>query len=204
MDLTSVRKAYQRYAPIYDRVFGPALNAGRLRTVRAVNRLPAARLLEVGVGTGLSLPHYRRDHRVVGVDISREMLAVAKQRVERDRLNNAEILEMDAESLAFADGAFDVVVAMYVVSVVPHPRRCLDEIMRVCRPGGTIFICNHFLSPRKAGIARSIAPLGRWLGWRPEFTLHQLLGDSRLEVINQRPVPPLGLFTIIECRNPAA
>lgn len=201
MDLASVRRAYQRYAPVYDRVFGPALNAGRIHTVRAVNRLPPAMVLEVGVGTGLSLPRYRRDNRIVGVDISREMLGVARQRVARDGLDNVDILEMDAERLAFRDGVFDIVVAMYVMSVVPDPRRCLDEIIRVCRPGGTIFICNHFLSPNKAGLAKTVAPLGRWLGWRPDFTLSQLLGGSPLQVVHQRPLPPLGLFTLIECRN---
>lgn len=200
MDLASVRRAYQRYAPVYDRVFGPALNAGRIHTVRAVNRLPPATVLEVGVGTGLSLPRYRRDHAVVGIDISSEMLGIARRRLVRERLDNVHIMEMDAERLAFGDHTFDIVVAMYVMSVVPRPRCCLDEIIRVCRPGGTIFICNHFLSPDKARIARTIAPLGRWLGWRPDFTLSQLLGGSPLQVVHRRPLPPFGLFTLIECR----
>ncbi|MBY0430580.1 MAG: class I SAM-dependent methyltransferase [Rhodospirillales bacterium] len=204
MDLKSVLRAYRRYAPIYDLMFGPVMKIGRLRTVEAVNRLGKARILEVGVGTGLSLPHYRKDMTVVGIDVSSEMLNVAHKRVAERKLTNIESLrEMDAEKLEFEDASFDVVVAMYVMSVVPNPARCLAEMQRVCKPSGTVMICNHFLAedePR-GRIEKMMAPMGRWLGWRPDFAIDKLLDESALQVISNSPVPPFKLFNVVECRN---
>ncbi|MEO5374797.1 MAG: class I SAM-dependent methyltransferase [Alphaproteobacteria bacterium] len=204
MDLVSVRRAYRRYAPVYDILFGPAMNMGRIATVHEVNRLAPRRVLEVGVGTGLALPRYRRDCAVTGIDVSREMLALARRRVERRRLTHVEqILEMDAQSLAFPDAHFDVVVAMFVMSVVPDPVRCLAEMRRVCRADGAILICNHFFAPERsaAWITRSISPFARSLGWRPDFTLDTLLDDGLLTVVSRQPVPPFGLFSLLECRK---
>ncbi len=204
MDLESVRRAYRRYAPVYDVVFGPVMNYGRTRSVRAINQLKPERLLEVGVGTGLSLPHYDRGIRIVGMDVSGDMLNVARERVRQRGLTNVEALhEMDAENLDFEDGSFDTVVAMYVMSVVPNPVRVLSEMRRVCKPGGTIVICNHFHSDtdRNTPIVQMLSPMARWLGWRPDFRLDAILSDSELEVISNQPVPPLGLFNVLHCRN---
>lgn len=205
MDLESVRRAYRRYAPVYDLVFGPVMNYGRTRTVRVVNQLGPRRILEVGVGTGLSLPHYRNDIRIVGIDVSSDMLAVARDRVRQKGLANVEDLrEMDAEALAFPDAEFDTVVAMYVMSVVPNPERCLAEMRRVCKPGGTIVICNHFYAENDHGrpIVQLLSPMARWLGWRPDFKLDTILSsESDLHVISNQSVPPLGLFNVLQCRN---
>lgn len=204
MDLHAVRRAYKRYAPVYDLLFGPVMQIGRLRTVAAVNAMEHRRVLEIGVGTGLSLPHYRPDKRIVGIDVSAEMLKVAHNRIAEQKLTNAGILQMDAEKLAFADGEFDVVVAMYVLSVVPDPARVMAEMQRVCKPGGAILICNHTIPQEKTGASASniIAPFARWLGWRPDFTLDPLLKSSGLDVRSKRSVPPFNLFTVLECRNP--
>lgn len=205
MDLESVRRAYRRYAPIYDIVFGPVMAYGRTRTVRAVNQLGPKRILEVGVGTGLSLPHYRNDIHITGIDVSGDMLAVARERVKQKRLDNVDqLLEMDAETLDFPDGEFDAVVAMYVMSVVPNPSRCLAEMRRVCKPGGDIVICNHFYAESDSGkpIVQLLTPMARWLGWRPDFKLDSILSeDSELTIISNQSVPPLGLFNVLQCRN---
>lgn len=204
MDLESVRRAYRRYAPVYDLVFGPVMNFGRRRTVRVVNQMAPGRILEVGVGTGLSLPHYRPDIDIVGIDVSADMLAVAHERVRQKGMRNVHGLrEMDAENLEFGDGEFDVVVAMYVMSVVPNPARCLAEMRRVCKPGGVIVICNHFYAEDDTGkpLVQLLSPMARWLGWRPDFRLDSLLSDSDLEVISNQSVPPLGLFNVLQCRN---
>jgi phosphatidylethanolamine/phosphatidyl-N-methylethanolamine N-methyltransferase len=126
MHIQAVKAAYRRYAPVYDTLFGPVLQPGRHAVVQALHCRPGERVLEVGVGTGLSLPLYPRDVRVTGIDLSSEMLEKAKRRVARVNLRNVEaLLEMDAESTTFADASFDKVVAMYVVSVVPQPARLL-------------------------------------------------------------------------------
>ncbi|TVR96462.1 MAG: methyltransferase domain-containing protein [Rhodospirillales bacterium] len=202
LDVAAVIAAYRRYAGMYDWVFGPAFRWGRRRSVARINALGCRRVLEVGVGTGLSLPRYRRDIRIVGIDVSRDMLAVAKRRVEEERLTHVDLLaEMDGEQLAFADHAFDAVVAMHVMSVVPDPQRCLAEMQRVCRPGGTILVCNHFAAGSEKWLTRRMEPFAKWLGWRPDFTLTDMLAGSSLGVAANDPVPPFGLFNLVILRN---
>src|SRR5205814_10228432 len=131
----------------YDIFFGPVFHPGRKEAVRIANDRPRQHILEVGVGTGLSLPHFRKDSRVTGIDVSEEMLAKARRRAERLRLSHVEVLRvMDAENLEFPDNSFDAVLALYVASVVPNPARFAAEMRRVCIPGGTIVVVNHFTS----------------------------------------------------------
>ncbi len=202
LDLESVLSAYRRYAPTYDMMFGPIFHQGRIAVARRVNSLDCTTVLEVGVGTGLSLPMYNKDKRITGVDVSPEMLAQARQRVTDEGMRNVVGLhEMDGENLGFADGAFDVVVAAYVMSVVPDPQRCLAEMERVCAPGGTIVVCNHFVNGHGGFVSRRMQPLSRWLGWRPAFELSHLLADSPLRLEDQGPVRPFGLFQMVTLRK---
>jgi phosphatidylethanolamine/phosphatidyl-N-methylethanolamine N-methyltransferase len=208
MDAVSIRAAYRRYAGFYDRVFGTLLASGRHAAVAWLNRRGGLRILEVGVGTGLSLSDYRKDNSVVGIDLSTDMLKVAQERVARENLTHVEgLLEMDAGKLAFADGSFDVVVAMYVMTVVPDPQGTMAELERVCKPGGDIVIVNHFAAPRP-GVRRMVenwlAPLSKKLGWRPDFTLESLLHGSPLAVQSVETVPPFGLFSLLHCRRQGA
>lgn len=203
MDLDAVVKAYRRYAGIYDLVFGPAFQWGRARSVARINALDCTTVLEVGVGTGLSLPRYRPDKRIVGIDVSLEMLAIARRRVANCGLKNVDTLAgMDAEQLGFRDGQFDAVVAMHVMSVVPNPHRCLAEMKRVCKRGGTILICNHFAGKADKWITRRMQPLAKWLGWHPDFALAELLDGASLGIASRHDIPPFGLFKLIELRNP--
>ncbi|BFL64012.1 class I SAM-dependent methyltransferase [Roseomonas mucosa] len=204
MDASSVRDAYRRWAGVYDALFGGVSAFGRKRAVAAVNRLPGARVLEVGVGTGLALPLYRRDLRVTGIDLSREMLEKAAERVASERLPNVDgLLEMDAEAMAFQDGAFDMAVAMFTASVVPNARQLYAEMSRVVRPGGRLLFVNHFAA--EAGprwwVERAMAPLSRVLGWHPDFELSALLDRETAEIEAIEPCPPAGLFTLVQLRN---
>jgi phosphatidylethanolamine/phosphatidyl-N-methylethanolamine N-methyltransferase len=207
LDAASVREAYRRWAGVYDTVFGGVSGFGRRRAVAAVNRLAGPRVLEVGVGTGLALPLYRRDLQVVGIDLSREMLEKAKERVESERLGNVGgLLEMDAERMAFADGSFDIAVAMFTASVVPDAKKLFAEMSRVVRPGGHLLFVNHFAAeggPRW-WIERAMAPLSRRLGWHPDFALRDLLDLESNPVESIEPCPPAGIFTLVQMRNPDA
>ena len=132
------------------------------------------------------------------------MLQVARRLATSKGLGNIDGLhEMDAECLTFPDAHFDVVVAMYVMSVVPDPIKCLAEMRRVCKPGGTIIICNHFYAEQDhhKALVQLLAPMARWIGWRPDFRLDSLLHDAELVVISNQSVPPLGLFNVLQCRN---
>jgi phosphatidylethanolamine/phosphatidyl-N-methylethanolamine N-methyltransferase len=207
LDAASVRDAYRRWAGVYDAVFGGVSAFGRRRAVAAVNRLPGNRVLEVGVGTGLALPRYRTDKRVVGIDLSREMLKKADERVRGEKLAHVEgLLEMDAESMAFCDGAFDIAVAMFTASVVPDAKKLFAEMRRVVRPGGHLLFVNHFAA--EAGprwwVERAMSPLSRVLGWHPDFALTDLLDPATVQIDAIEPCQPGGLFTLVQVRNAPA
>lgn len=204
LDADDVRAAYRRWAGVYDAVFGGVSAIGRRRAVTAVNQLPGNRVLEVGVGTGLALPHYRTDKRITGIDLSAEMLAQARKRVRIQRLGHVEALhEMDAEQTDFADATFDIAVAMFVASVVPHPRQLLTEMRRVVRPGGHILLVNHFAAERgpRWWVERAMAPASRALGWHPDFAMDLLLGPEDRAYAEAAAVPPFGIFTLVRLPN---
>src|SRR5687767_10237962 len=181
MQIEAVKAAYRRYAGIYDALFGPVLQPGRKAVLEALKLRPGDRVLEVGVGTGLSLPLYPASVRVTGIDLSREMLDKARARVARRKLAQVEaLLEMDAEQMSFADASFDKVVAMYVVSVVERPARLLEELHRVCKPDGEIFLVNHVRSdnPIIGAVEKGLARFSDKLGFHPDFELRELLDPS--------------------------
>jgi phosphatidylethanolamine/phosphatidyl-N-methylethanolamine N-methyltransferase len=188
MQIEAVKAAYRRYASVYDALFGPVLQPGRKAVLEALQCRPGERVLEVGVGTGLSLPLYPPYVRVTGVDVSREMLDKARMRVRRRQLANIEGLhEMDAQAMDFPDASFDKIVAMYVVSVVAHPARLLTELHRVCKPNGEIFIVNHVRSSNRVvgAIERGLARFSDQLGFHPDFELHTLVnGSARVEHVS--------------------
>ncbi len=208
LDAQAVRDAYRRWAGVYDSVFGLVSRPGRMRAVAGINALPAERILEVGVGTGLALPHYLPAKRVTGIDLSPEMLAVAERRVREGLAATVDGLhEMDAEAMSFPDASFDAAVAMFVASVVPNPRRMMAEIRRVVRPGGTILLVNHFLAPQpgiRRGIERVVAPFRRALGWHPDFAMETVLSPAEMAAARLTPCPPLGLFTLVTLPRDAA
>jgi len=203
IDNSTVVKAYARWAPVYDLVFGKVFERGRRASIAAAERI-GGRILDVGIGTGISLTDYARSNSIVGVDYSEAMLRKAQERVREHKLGHvAALAVMDAQRLGFADGYFDVVVAQYVITAVPDPEQCLDEFARVVRPGGEIILVNHLGA--EAGFRRrfeqAFAPIARRLGWRPEFAWERLArwvarhGGVRL--IERRPMPPLGHFSLI-------
>jgi phosphatidylethanolamine/phosphatidyl-N-methylethanolamine N-methyltransferase len=199
-----VRAAYKRWAGIYDGVFGGISAIGRRRAVELVNRLPGEAVLEVGVGTGLALPHYAAGKRITGIDLSTEMLAHARQRVVAEKLSNVQALrEMDAEATDFADASFDIAVAMFVASVVPDPQRLLAETRRVVRPGGNILFVNHFAAERgpRWWVERAMAPASRALGWHPDFAMTALFSGEDMGKIEAWQVWPFGIFTLVRLPN---
>ena len=204
LDANAVRAAYRRWAAIYDQTFGGISAAGRREAVARVNKLPGARVLEVGVGTGLALPHYNREKRVTGIDISPEMLARARQRVAELNLTHVEaLLERDAEDTGFAPASFDIAAAMFVASVVPHPRRLMSELHRIVKPGGHILLVNHFAAERgpRLWVERALAPASRTLGWHPDFRMDSLLTAEDRAQAELAYIRPGGLFTLVTLRN---
>jgi phosphatidylethanolamine/phosphatidyl-N-methylethanolamine N-methyltransferase len=203
LDRETIAKAYARWAPVYDLVFGAVFERGRHAAIAAAERI-GGRILEVGVGTGISLPDYSRANRLCGVDISEPMLRKAQQRVVELGLANVEGLwVMDAEHLSFPDASFDVVVAQYVITTVPNPEATLDEFARVLKPGGEIVLVSRVGA--EAGLRRALerwfAPAARKLGWRTEFSweryAHWAKRSRGMRLVERRAMPPFGHFSLI-------
>ena len=203
MDESAIKTAYRRWAPVYDNTFGWVASEGRKHAVEIINQ-SRGRVLEVGVGTGLSLPAYRRQLEIVGIDLSPEMLAKARERVAQLGLTNVTGLhEMDAGDLKFPDASFDTVVAMYVMTVVPDPEKVMRELARVCRPGGEVMIVNHFSTEEgmRGWVERRMAPFADKLGWRPVFEVERVLVCDDLKLVDKRGLRPMGLFTMMRFRK---
>jgi phosphatidylethanolamine/phosphatidyl-N-methylethanolamine N-methyltransferase len=207
IDRAGVAKAYGRWAPIYDLVFGKVFDQGRQSTIAVADKI-GGRILDVGVGTGLSLSDYSRSTRLCGVDISEPMLRKAQERVRKLELDNVETLAvMDAKNLAFPDDFFDAVVAQYVITAVPDPEATLDDFIRVLKPGGELILVNHIGA--ESGLRRiselAFAPLARRLGWRPEFPWARLVNwaakHGGVSLTERRPMPPMGHFSLIRYRK---
>jgi phosphatidylethanolamine/phosphatidyl-N-methylethanolamine N-methyltransferase len=203
LDTQTITKAYARWAPVYDLVFGAVFERGRHAAIAAAERV-GGRILEVGVGTGISLPHYSQASRLCGVDISEPMLRKAQERVAEFGLSNVEGLwVMDAEHLSFPDASFDVIVAQYVITTVPNPEATLDEFARVLRPGGEIVLVSRVGA--EAGLRRSLErwfqPAARKLGWRTEFSFERYVRwasrTAGMSLVERRAMPPFGHFSLI-------
>jgi phosphatidylethanolamine/phosphatidyl-N-methylethanolamine N-methyltransferase len=210
LDKETIAKAYNRWAPVYDLVFGPVFERGRRAAIVAAEQV-GGRILEVGVGTGISLPEYSRSSRLFGVDLSEAMLAKAQERVEEHGLTNVEGLAvMDAANMTFPDDSFDVVVAQYVVSTVPDPEATMDEFLRVLKPGGEIILLSRVGA--EAGLRRVLeqwfSPAAAKLGWRTEFPWARFAAWAEqrpaARLVERRPMPPLGHFSLIRFTKVAA
>jgi phosphatidylethanolamine/phosphatidyl-N-methylethanolamine N-methyltransferase len=203
LDKEIVTSAYAKWAPVYDLVFGAVFERGRQAAIAAAERI-GGRILEVGVGTGISLPHYSPKSRLVGIDLSEPMLRKARERVAELKLDHVEaLLVMDAEHMSFPDAAFDVVVAQYVITTVPDPEATLDEFARVLKPGGEIVLVSRVgaeVGLRRA-LERWFAPAARKLGWRTEFAFERYAQwaarSPGMRLIERRAMPPLGHFCLI-------
>jgi len=198
-----VERVYSALARVYDGFFDWALGPGRRYAVSRLSVQGVDRILEVGVGTGLSLPLYPEDCEVTGIDITEPMLERARARLDELGRTNVHLRRMDAAALKFEDGSFTHVVAPYVISVVSDPRKVLAEMRRVCRPGGTVMVLNHFGSdnPVLALAERVFTPLTQWIGFRLDLPLTTVTGTPGLEVVRIERVNLFGLWRLIEMRR---
>jgi len=207
MQTSKVAAAYDRWAPIYDMVFGRVFREGRSDAIKVANAI-GGRILEVGVGTGISLPGYARGTKLYGIDISDKILDKARERVKAQKLANVEAIEvMDAEALTFEPASFDSVVAQYVITAVPNPERALDEFARVVRPGGEIIITTRLGAGKglRGSIEKLLMPVTSRLGFRTEFPWERYENwaarNGTVELVERRPLPPLGHFALVRYRK---
>lgn len=198
LDENAVRLAYKGWAPVYDYSFGVVAGPGRRLAVSKLNHFDG-HVLEIGVGTGLSLPRYKPGLEVTGIDLSSEMLAKASARVDKLGLKRITLTQMDASKLTFEDETFDAAAVMYVMTVVPDPAAVMAEMRRVLRPGGTAIVINHFSRERglRAGAERFLARFSHNLGWHPVFPLSTVTRSPGFRLVEAIDVAPFGLFTLL-------
>jgi phosphatidylethanolamine/phosphatidyl-N-methylethanolamine N-methyltransferase len=203
MDLKKVERVYTSYAGVYDHIFGKVFHEGRESAIRNLNVQPHEKILEVGIGTGLALPMYPRHCQIVGIDFSEGMLEKARQRAAEHQMSHVKLHRMDAGAMEFADDSFDTVVAAYVVTAVPDYRKVVNEMIRVCRPGGRIIMLNHFSNGNKiiAAVEKVLSPITKHLGWRTDLSLDTVLEGTDLLVARKQKVNPLRLWALVECVN---
>jgi phosphatidylethanolamine/phosphatidyl-N-methylethanolamine N-methyltransferase len=203
IDSRRVERVYSILARIYDGSFDWALGPGRRRAVQSLPIRDGDHVLEIGVGTGLSLPHYPVGCRVTGIDISEPMLEQARRRADELGRRDVHLRLMDARQLSFTTGSFDHVLAPYVISVVPEPERVMAEVRRVCRPGGTVMVVNHFHSPNPAMrvAERALTPVSQWVGFRLDLPEDVVTSTPGLQVVASESVNLLGLWQMLSMRR---
>jgi len=203
MDLQKVERVYSNYAAVYDHIFGRIFHESRESAVRRLHILPDEQILEVGVGTGLTLPLYPRHCKVVGIDLSPGMLTKARERMCTHRLENVVLLRMDAGQMEFPDNSFDTIMAAYVVTAVPDYRKVVTEMIRVCRPGGRIIMLNHFSNGNKliAAVEKVISPFCKHIGFRTDLALSTVLEGTSLHIARKEKVNPLRFWHGVEGVN---
>lgn len=198
-------KIYSQFSHFYDRIFTNVFMPRIQRVVSDLRIPPGAEVLEVGVGTGLSLGAYPSHCHVTGIDLAPDMLARAQRKVDAAGWRHIRLEVGDAQALDFEDESFDVVTTFHVVSVVPDAEKMMREMVRVCRPGGTIVIINHFRSerPALAWIVDRLDPITRKLGWRTTLQVEDLLGAAPVELQRRYKTSGRSLFTVMISRKPA-
>ena len=204
-DRQVMEKAYARWAPVYDRLCGPIFIDGRRAAAQAA-RERGGRILEIGVGTGLSFDDYDASTEITGIDMSEPMIARARERLDSGRYPFVkELAVMDAHNLTYPDATFDCVVGQFVITLVEDPERVLSQCARVLKPGGEIILVNHLYSEKgwAAAVERMLAQRARKLGLRPEFPFQRLAAWAEThggaELIERRKVN--AFYTLVRFRR---
>lgn len=203
MSEQNFNQVYRRYAKVYNLIFGRIFSPGRLKAIEVADLQPGERVLEVGVGTGASLPFYPTGVKVTGIDLSPEMLAGAKRLVKEKNLKDIEELQiMNAEEMTFAENQFDCVMAMHVVSVVSDPEKFINEMRRVCKPSGRIVVVNYFHDPKRAigKASEFIAPYSKHIGFKPDFSMDELQKIENFKIEKRVPVNLFKIWDVLVAR----
>ena len=203
LERSTVETAYARWAPIYDAVCGPVMVNGRRAAAKAARDV-GGRILEVGVGTGLSFDDYDFRTEITGIDLSAPMLVKAREKMASGRYPFVRDVQlMDAHRMSFADATFDCVVAQFVITLVEDPEQVLSECHRVVKPGGRIILVNHLYSETgvAAAVERWAAKRTRALGLRPEFPFARLQAWAQANrgatLVERRKLAPFGVYTLV-------
>lgn len=198
-----IKKIYGGYSEAYDFIFKGFFYPRIKHAIETMHIKQGDKILDVGVGTGLSLPLFPKNCSVTGIDLSADMLKEARKKVETFGLRHISLIEMDAAHLAFEDDTFDHVISTHVISVVPDPIKVMAEIKRVCKKEGNIVLVNHFQSPNKyiAKFDELISPITKKVGWRTDLSLERLIREADLDVREQYKLNKIDLWKVVWAVN---
>ena len=196
-------KIYSDFSHLYEKIFSPFFEKRIHAVIRGLNIPRGARVLEVGIGTGLSMAAYPLHCEVMGVDLAADMLERAQQKAEENGWQHFRLMKMDALNLEFPDDSFDYVTSFHVISVVPDPVRMMREIHRVCKADGTVVIINHFRStkPVLGTVIGALTPITRHLGWNASLQLSQAFDGVPVQIEKRFKTSPFSLFTVVLAQN---
>ena len=205
MDQNSIIKSYKRVSSFYDYTFGKVFKPGQRALIEKMSCNDSDIVLEIGIGTGASLQFYPNKTNVIGIDISPDMLDLAKEKIKNNKIENKYISMMNGERLSFPDNTFDKVVAMYVMSVTQNPKSLVDEMKRVCKDDGDIYIVNHFSSESDKfwvkALEKGLMPISKILGWKPYFPFSEFNNYANLNVQEMSKVNIFNYWNIIHATN---
>ena len=198
-----VIQAYRRYGRLYNLVFGASMEPGRRETFKIMNCQPGDHVLEVGVGSGLALPHYPPETRVTGIDLSPDMLRQAEDVVAKRHLDHVELKRMDCQNMEFAENSFNKVAIMYVAAVVPDAQAMMAETRRVCQPDGDVFVLNHFGSrhPVVRRMEKGLSILSKWVGFTADVNLDHFIEHAQMELQSITRVNAFGYWKLLHFKN---
>ena len=198
-----IKKIYGGYSGAYDFIFKGFFYPRIKHAIETMHIKPGDRILDVGVGTGLSLPLFPDFCNVTGIDLSAGMLKEARKKLDKFGIKNVTLIEMDASNLAFGDDSFDHVISTHVISVVPDPVKVIAEMKRVCKKKGNIVLVNHFQSSNKviAQFDKLISPMTKKVGWRTDLSLERLIRETDLDVREQYKLNKIDLWKVVWAVN---
>lgn len=190
---------YDLWAKFYDYTFGALVNKRQVRALEQLRPEPGQTVLDIGVGTGMTLKHYPHNITVVGMDLSPGMLAKARKKVIKDGLDHCLLVQGDAMAPPFAEHSFDHVMITHVVSVVSDPQKLMKWAQRMVKPGGRVVVLNHFLSPNPffAWWERVLNPVFVKIGWRSDLALEDCIKGTDLSVRYNFKMSRIDLWQIV-------
>lgn len=194
---------YSVLASIYDPLVQAGTRPLRAHSLARLQQVAGQRILIIGIGSGLDIPHLPEGAAYTGIDLTPAMLAKARQRAATHAELNLHLQEGNALALDFDANQFDVVIMHLILAVVPQPALALQQAEKVLKPGGRVLIVDKFLRPGQWALVRRLINLPlQFIATRTDVVFEDVLAQSpTLQCIEDKPVLASGWFRQIELRK---